>query len=86
MAYEIKPNTGSLFKNDKMKNVGLVSALIYTTVSIAAAVLFVISTSGGRYTLVERIGGAAWVFLLSMIITMPLLIPRVKRRLGRGSE
>ncbi|MBI4285381.1 MAG: hypothetical protein HY670_05730 [Chloroflexi bacterium] len=64
-----------------MKSVGLISALIYTGISVVAAVLFLVATLGGEYTLVERLGGIAWVFILSMIILMPVVTPLVKRRL-----
>lgn len=39
-------------------------------------------TLSGDYTWVARIGGAAWVFLLAMIILMPIVTPQVKRRIG----
>lgn len=64
-----------------MKNAGLVSAVIYTGISLVVAGLFIVATLPGQYTAVERIGGATWVFTLSMIILMPLIIPLVKRRL-----
>ena len=64
-----------------MKSVGAISAVIYTGISLAAAGLFLAATLAGEYTLVERIGGAGWVFLLSMIILMPIVTPLVKRRL-----
>lgn len=60
--------------------VGLVSALIYTSVSLIASALFLAATMLGDYTWVARIGGAAWVFLLSMIILMPVVTPLVKRK------
>jgi putative exporter of polyketide antibiotics len=65
-----------------MKNVSAISAVIYTGISIIVAGLFLLGTLAGRYTLVERFGGAAWVFLLCMIILMPIIIPLVKKRLG----
>ncbi|MBI2832433.1 MAG: hypothetical protein HYX79_09270 [Chloroflexi bacterium] len=64
-----------------MKNVGLISAIIYTSVSVIASGLFLLATLSGKYTVIERAGGAAWVFLLSMIILMPLVTPMVKKRL-----
>ena len=67
------------------KNVGFISAVIYTGISLLAAGLFLVGTLPGRYTLVERIGGVGWVFLLSMIILMPIITPLVKRKLGEGS-
>ncbi len=67
-----------------MKNVGLVSALIYTGVSVLAAAVFLMATLAGRYTPVERIGGTLWVFILSMIILMPLVTPLVKKKMTDG--
>ncbi len=63
-----------------MKNIGTISALIYTGISVLAAGLFLLGTLTGEYTVVERIGGTAWVFLLSMIILMPVVTPLVKRK------
>ncbi len=65
-----------------MKSVGVISAVIYTGISVLAAGLFLLGTVAGEYTLVERIGGMAWVFLLSMIILMPIITPLVKKRVG----
>ena len=66
-----------------MKNVGIVSALIYTAISVAASGVFLLATLAGDYTPVERIGGSLWVFILSMIILMPIVTPVVKRRGSR---
>ncbi|MBI2848259.1 MAG: hypothetical protein HYX83_03700 [Chloroflexi bacterium] len=65
-----------------MKSVGFISALIYTSISVVAAGAFLLATMPGQYTLVERIGGTAWVFMLSMIILMPVITPLVKKKLG----
>lgn len=60
------------------------SAALYTTVATLAAVTFLlVTTSTGDYSWVARGGGAAWVFLLSMIILMPTVTPWVKARLAR---
>ncbi len=67
-----------------MKNVGLVSAIGYTGLSLLAGALFVVATLGSKYTAVERFGGAGWVFFLCMIILMPVVTPIVKKRLGGG--
>jgi len=64
-----------------MKRVGLISALIYIGISVAAAASFFAATLGGEYTLIERLGGTAWVFILSMIILMPIVIPLVKAKI-----
>ncbi|MBI2912701.1 MAG: hypothetical protein HYY03_02135 [Chloroflexi bacterium] len=62
---------------------GRLSAAIYTTVSLAAATAFLLVTLlTGDYTWVARLGGAAWIFLLSMIILMPTVTPWLRRRLG----
>lgn len=61
-----------------------------TAVSIAACALasglaagaFVLATLPGDYDWVARLGGAAWVWLLSMIILMPILIPLFRERTG----
>lgn len=65
-----------------MKTVGTVSALVYTGVSLLAAAVFLLVTLSGTYTVVERIGGTLWVFILSMIILMPLVTPMVKKKFG----
>lgn len=64
----------------KVGSVGLVSALIYTSISLTTSGLFFAITLAGDYTWVTRIGGAGWVFLLSMIILMPVVTPLVKKR------
>jgi len=61
----------------------LLSALVYTGVSVLAAGAFLaVTLSTGDYAWVARLGGAGWVFLLSMIILMPTVTPWLKRRLG----
>lgn len=66
-----------------MKNIAIRSAVIYTGLSLLLAGLFLLGTLSGEYRPVERIGGAAWVFLLAMIILMPLVMPIVRKRAGR---
>jgi len=61
-----------------MKKVGSIGAVTYTGISVLAAGLSLLSTISGQYTLVERIGGTAWVFLLSMIILMPVITPLIQ--------
>ncbi|KTB47912.1 hypothetical protein [Dehalogenimonas alkenigignens] len=58
------------------------ASVIYTSLSLIASALFLLATLGGEYTTVERIGGAVWVFMLSMIILMPLVTSSVKKRSG----
>ena len=61
------------------------SAWIYLPITIGAALLFVIASSlVGEYAPVARIGGAVWVGILSLIVTMPIVTTRVK--LASGSR
>ena len=65
-----------------MVDAGRLSAAIYVTVSaLAAGAFFAITVLTGDYSWVARVGGSAWVFLLSMIILMPTVTPWVRRRL-----
>jgi hypothetical protein len=73
--------TGNLNKS----NIGLISALIYLPVSLSAGLLFFVAAVIGGYNLVARIGGAVWVLLLVLIITMPLITAAVKKRSGRSN-
>jgi hypothetical protein len=64
------------------QDAGRLSVAIYTTVSVlAAGVFFALTVLTGDYTWVARLGGSAWVFLLSMIILMPTVTPWVRKRL-----
>ncbi|MCQ3973409.1 MAG: hypothetical protein DPW09_08200 [Anaerolineae bacterium] len=56
------------------------SAFIYLPIALGAALLFWLAASLGDYPLVARIGGTVWVWLLSMIVTMPIVTARVKRQ------
>ena len=63
------------------KKVAQKSALIYIPISLGMALLFLLATTlTGSYPLVARIGGMVWVGLLSLIVSMPLVISRVKKR------
>jgi len=62
---------------------GLISALLYTSVALAASGGFLALTIlTGDYGWVARLGGAGWVFILSMIMLMPTVTPWVKRRMS----
>ncbi|HEU4759104.1 MAG TPA: hypothetical protein VFT91_03885 [Dehalococcoidia bacterium] len=66
-----------------LKDAAVISAVVYTGVSLAGALTFLLVTLlTGDYTWVARLGGAAWVFLLSMIILMPTVTPWLRGRLG----
>ena len=56
------------------------SARIYLPISLGAALLFLLAASSvGYYPTVARVGGAVWVGLLSLIVSMPLATARVKK-------
>jgi len=62
------------------KQVAQKSALIYIPISLGSALLFLLLTTLAEgYPLVARIGGTVWVALLSLIVTMPVVISRVKK-------
>ena len=64
-------------------NINTVSAVVYTAMAaLAAAVLFGVATAAD-YDWVARVGGAGWVFMLTMIILMPT-VPSLLR--GRVSQ
>lgn len=57
------------------------SALIYLPISLGASLLFLLAASlVGEYPLVARMGGTVWVGLLSLIVSMPVVIDRVKKK------
>ena len=57
------------------------AALVYTGISFLVALAFwLVTTLAGSYTNVARWGGAAWIFLLMMIVLMPIVIPWMRRR------
>ena len=68
-----------------MKSVSFMSKAVSAGISVAGTGFFFVYTAAGEYTMVERIGGAGWVLLLSMIILIPVVTPLMKKRLGGGS-
>jgi len=66
----------------KTRNTALISALLYTSISLAAAVIFFAIAISTGYGWVGSIGGAVWIFILCMIITMPLVTSSIKKRYG----
>jgi len=64
------------------KEVAQKSALIYIPISLGSALIFLLLAAlTGDYPLVARIGGVVWVALLSLIVSMPIVISRVKKQL-----
>ncbi len=63
------------------KEIARKSALFYLPISLGAALLFLLAASlAGGYPLVARAGGAVWIGLLSLIVSMPVVTARVKKR------
>ena len=63
---------------------GRFAAVIYIGTSFVAALVFwLVTTFVGAYPAVARYGGAAWVFVLFMIVLMPIVIPRVRNHRRR---
>lgn len=57
------------------------SAFIYLPISAGAVLVFLlVSNFIGNYSLVAKIGGMVWVAILSLIVSMPIVISKVKRR------
>ncbi len=68
------------------ENINTVSAVVYTAcASLAAVVLFGVATAAD-YDWVARIGGAGWVFLLTMIILMPTVPSLLRARVGQETS
>lgn len=58
-----------------------VAAALYLGLSALAATLFVmLATLKGETSWASRLIGAAWVFLLTAIVLMPVVIPWVQKR------
>jgi hypothetical protein len=57
------------------------SALVYVPLSLTLALLFwMAATLLGDYPNVARIGGAVWIGLLSLIVSMPIVTSYFKKR------
>ncbi len=68
----------------EVKYSGWLVAAAYTMLSLAGALAFLLVTLlTGDYSWMARLGGAGWVFLISMIILMPTVTPWLRKRLGR---
>jgi hypothetical protein len=66
------------------KDVARRSMMIYLPISLGSALLFLLAASIlGNYPPVAKIGGAVWVGLLSLIVSMPVVTSRVKKQLNR---
>ena len=64
------------------RDIGRRSARIYLPISLGAAALFFLAAGwAGETALAPRLGGALWVGLLTLIVSMPLVTARVKNAL-----
>jgi hypothetical protein len=69
-------------KEYTMKKTNMISAVIYLGAAVLLSGIFLLGTFGGNFTALDRIGGAIWVFILSTIIFMPIVITAVKKRMN----
>ncbi|MCZ7665316.1 MAG: hypothetical protein M5U22_21375 [Thermoleophilia bacterium] len=61
------------------RKANMTALAIYGGISMLAAGAFLaVTTLTGSYPSVARYGGALWILVLSLIVTMPLVIPRVR--------
>jgi hypothetical protein len=67
-------------------NAGRIAAMLYTAGSLLASLAVFVAATIGGYDWVARLGGAGWVFILSMIILMPTLMPLISGRARSDSR
>lgn len=65
------------------KDGGRLGALASLAASLLAGLVFLAAAWLGGYGWVARLGGAAWVFGLSVIILLPTLMPLLRERAER---
>ena len=69
------------------RRISRLSAAIYLPISLSSALVFLLAAGAlGDYGTVARFGGAAWVGILSLIVSMPLVTSGVKSRMTRRSS
>ena len=63
------------------KEIARKSAIVYLAITaIMALLFFVITGLMGTYPMVARIGGVMWISLLTLIVSMPLVITAMKKK------
>ncbi|MCO1601943.1 hypothetical protein [Desulfosporosinus nitroreducens] len=69
--------------NDLESKAARQASVVYIALSLTITLIFLAITlvNGNAYTSVARVGGMIWVFILSMIVFMPIVIPVVKKRI-----
>lgn len=54
---------------------------VYSAITVMAALLFLlIANLVGTYSIVAEIGGAVWVSLLTLIVSMPIVTSYMKKK------
>jgi hypothetical protein len=67
------------------KQIARRSAWIYLPLSLGVALLFYMAASlTGDFPPVALVGGAVWVWLLSLIVSMPIVTARVKKSMRQN--
>lgn len=61
-------------------NSGKVAAALYFGIASVAAMFFAAGALAAGEDWVAVLGGAAWVFFLALIVSMPLVIPAISER------
>lgn len=63
------------------KEIARKSAIVYLAITAIIALLFFVVTGlMGTYPMVARIGGVMWISLLTLIVSMPLVITAMKKK------
>ncbi len=63
------------------KEIARKSAIVYLAITAIMALLFFVVTGlMGTYPMVARIGGVMWISLLTLIVSMPLVITYMKKK------
>lgn len=66
------------------KEIARKSALVYLAITASVALVFLLASSLiGNYTIVAKVGGAVWVSLLTLIVSMPLVTSSFKKKFKR---
>lgn len=60
------------------------SARVCALTSLTIAAIFFAAARTAGSPPVAQYGGALWMFLLSLLITLPLVTPMLRRRAGSG--
>ncbi|MFT9485937.1 MAG: hypothetical protein ACH0QD_00945 [Tepidibacillus sp.] len=60
--------------------VAKIAAVYYGGISLLLSLIFILLTLGDKYNNITRFGGAIWIFILGLIVTMPIFIPYAKKK------